>query len=65
MSFASGWWYLEQSLDLGDHVSQALGGGQVLAQVSLIRAAEAVLPVTGPTATTPQEQVQHPVIISY
>lgn len=44
--------YLEESLDFGDHVGQALGGSQVLTQVSLIRAAQAVLPVTQPTATT-------------
>lgn len=49
-SFGSCWQYLEKSLGLGDHVSQSLGGSQVLTQVSLVRAAQAVLPVTGPTA---------------
>lgn len=49
--------YLEDSLGLGDHVGQALGGSQVLAQVPLVRAAQAVLPVTRPAATT-QEQGQ-------
>lgn len=47
--------YLEESLGLGDHVGQALGGSQVLAQVPLVWSAQAVLPVTRPAVTT-QEQ---------
>lgn len=42
--------YLEESLRLSDHVGQALGGSQVLAQVPLVWAAQAVLPVTRPAA---------------
>ena len=42
--------YLEQSLGLSDHVGQALGGSQVLTQVPLVRAAQAVLPMTRPAA---------------
>lgn len=38
--------HLEESLGLGDHVSQALGGSQVLAQVPLVGSSQAVLPAT-------------------
>lgn len=44
--------HLEESLCLGDHVSQALRGGQVLAQVPLVGPSQAVLPATGPAAST-------------
>lgn len=50
--------YLEESLGLGDHVGEALRGGQVLAQVPLVRASQAVLPVTGPAAATTQNEEQ-------
>lgn len=56
--------YLEESLGFGDHVGQALGGSQVLTQVPLIRAAQAILPVTRPTATT-QEQLYLTFQLSY
>lgn len=49
--------YLEESLGLGDHIGQALGGSQVLAQVPLVWTAQAVLPMIRPAATT-QEQDQ-------
>lgn len=49
--------YLEECLGLGDHIGQALGGSQVLAQVPLVWTAQAVLPMIRPAATT-QEQDQ-------
>ena len=41
---------LEELVPLGDHVGQALGGGQVLAQVLLLRTAVGVFPLDGPAA---------------
>lgn len=45
-------WHLEEPLSLGDHVSQALGGCQVLAQVPLVGSSQTVLPVARPAAVT-------------
>lgn len=39
---------LKQTLALSDHVRQALGGSQVLAQVLLVGAARGVLPLDRP-----------------
>lgn len=36
---------LEQALGLSDHVSQTMGGSQILAQVFLIRTTSHVLPL--------------------
>lgn len=47
--------HLEEPLDLSDHIGQALGRSQVLAQVPLVWPAQAVLPVTRPAAAA-QEQ---------
>lgn len=44
--------HLEESLSLGDHVRQALGGRQVLAQVPLVGSSQTVLPATRPAALT-------------
>lgn len=43
---------LEESGGLGDHVGQALGGRQVLAQVPLVRASQAGFPPAGGTEKT-------------